>query len=477
MSVKARLILVLSLIQVASFLITGVVNYQVSRAHVRKEIITSSLPLTRDTIYSEITTSLVQPLYVASAMANDAFLRSWAEQGEENQAIIQRYLSEIRTKYGFLSSFFVSARTANYYHSDGILKRVSPEDEHDVWFYSFIDSQLEYDLDVDTNQASGNVLTVFINFRVLDASGELLGVTGVGLEMDRIAELLRGTQDRFQRIVYLTDPSGLVQAHADITRIERVNIRDVPGLGDIAADVLSHRESPVDLSYEGTHGPTLLTARYLPDLDWFLIVEQYENVALESARRNLFRTLLIGFVASTIIIVVAAVTVNHFQNRLERLTLTDELTGACNRRAFDEQFGKVLSRFNRHKVPFSLILLDIDRFKQVNDTRGHLEGDRVLKALAGIVRLQIRPTDLLSRWGGDEFAVLMECGAEDAHVVANRIRLSASEELSDRTVTVSAGIAEYCEGESPDDLIRRADQALYAAKNTGRDRVVAAERS
>ena len=180
MSAKARLIAVLSVILVTAFAATGLVNYRVSREAVRREIVTSRLPLTRDIIYSEISASLVQPLYVSSTMANDAFVHRWAEGGGRDLPIILRYLSEIHRKYGFSSVFFVSSRTGSYYHQDGILKKVSRQDDHDVWFYRFLESGLEYDLDVDTNEAEGNSLTVFINFRVEDAAGGVLGVTGSG---------------------------------------------------------------------------------------------------------------------------------------------------------------------------------------------------------------------------------------------------------------------------------------------------------
>ena len=472
MSVKVRLIAVLSAIMVAAFLITGLVNYRVSRSAVRRELITSSLPLTRDTIYSEISASLVQPFYVSSTMASDAFLRNWAEGGERDQVVILRYLADLRRKFGFSSVFYVSARTSTYYHHDGILKRIGPQDAHDVWFYRFLDSGLESDLDVDTNEAAGNSLTVFINCRV----------TGAERGDPRRDGGRAGDGRRFRpagadpgALPAAGLPGGPRGAHPGARRPlghregeHRRTARDARGR---RAGARQPRPPGRPLLRRG-HGPTLLTARYLPELDWFLLVEQDEEPALAASRRSLVNTLLIGLAASLVIVVAGAVTVSWFQSRMQLMAVTDDLTGAHNRRAFEEHFAGAQSRFARYRQPFSLILLDMDRFKQINDTWGHLAGDRALKTLAEIVRRQIRPTDVISRWGGDEFAVLVECGLPEALDVANRIRALVSRELHEYSSTVSAGVAEHREDDTLDTLIRRADRALYSAKDTGRDAVV-----
>jgi diguanylate cyclase (GGDEF)-like protein len=473
MSVTLRFAAVLAAILVFAFVATGVINYQVSRESVRREIITSGLPLTRDNIYSEITASLVQPLYVSSTMASDAFLRRWAEQGEQDGDIIRSYLTDIRRRYGYASVFFVSTRTSTYYHQDGILKQVSRDDSHDVWFYRFIDSGLEHDLDVDTNEAANNSLAVFVNCRVVDEGGATIGVTGVALEMDAVAGLLARAQQRYQRRVFLVDSQGLVQAHPDRSMIEKAHIADLPGLKDVADEVLGGRGAPLDLTYRGRHGTVLLTSRYLPELDWFLLVEQDEAGAMVGARRSLVITLLIGVIASVVIAAAGAATAGYFQRRMRLFAVTDELTGAHNRSAFEERFADAQARFARRRETFCVILMDLDRFKQVNDTLGHQAGDSALKTLAGIVNKQIRATDVLSRWGGDEFAVLVGCGLADAVEVANRIRLEAAGAFAAHGATVSAGIAEHRDGGSLDDLMRRADQALYRAKDAGRNAAVA----
>lgn len=472
-SLKKRLILCLSAILVAAFLGTSILNYEVSRDSVRRELTTSALPLTRDTIYSEIHQRLMQPFNVSSAMANDAFLKSWVLAGERNVGQLTKYLSDIQRKYGYFSAFFISARTGDYYYSGGVLKQMSPDDAHDVWYYRFLDSGREYHLDVDTNQAADNVLTIFINFRVHDDQGHLLGVTGVGLKMDQVAKLLKDTEKKYGRELFMVDGKGLIQVHPDRDYILRKNIHDLPGLDRLADAILANRAAPTDHEYRNGHGRTLLTVRYLEDLDWFLLVEQDEASALSAARTNLVNTLLIGLLASLVIVALTLFTVNRFQRRLELMAVTDELTGLFNRRAFGDRFDNARARQARYNQPFCVLLMDIDRFKEINDRRGHLHGDKVLKAVAETARSHMRPTDHLARWGGDEFAALVECDLAEATAIAERIRASLHPLPGDEAaVTVSCGVTRYRPGESLDELFQRVDEVLYTCKEEGQGQVV-----
>jgi diguanylate cyclase (GGDEF)-like protein len=166
---------------------------------------------------------------------------------------------------------------------------------------------------------------------------------------------------------------------------------------------------------------------------------------------------------------------------VQQLASTDPLTGAFNRRVFMEVAEKELSRARRFNAPVSLVLLDLDHFKRVNDTHGHLVGDRVLQRFADIVRDQLRKEDILVRYGGEEFCVLLpDVPGPGAVALAGRIRkavASAPFAIDGHRIvqTTSAGVAARIdEGpEGLDRLIARADEALYIAKSRGRNRVAA----
>ncbi len=159
---------------------------------------------------------------------------------------------------------------------------------------------------------------------------------------------------------------------------------------------------------------------------------------------------------------------------LERLATTDTLTGIWNRRHFEELVAAETQRGGRYGEPLSLLLFDIDHFKTINDTHGHLVGDQVLIALSHRVRDQLRGVDVLARWGGEEFVVLLpHCDGARAQQLAEKLRaLIAAEPFPGAgRVTSSFGVAEYRPPESADAWLDRADGALYQAKAAGRNRV------
>jgi diguanylate cyclase (GGDEF)-like protein len=162
------------------------------------------------------------------------------------------------------------------------------------------------------------------------------------------------------------------------------------------------------------------------------------------------------------------------------LARTDDLTGLHNRRSFNEIFLLALSAARRHGHPLSLISIDLDHFKVVNDTLGHSVGDLVLKEFARLMLKILREEDLCARWGGEEFIILLAHTAGDAAAaLAERMRSSFAQNpgsAAPLAMTASFGVAELQEGEEGAALIRRADDALYCAKQAGRNRVVKSDR-
>lgn len=160
---------------------------------------------------------------------------------------------------------------------------------------------------------------------------------------------------------------------------------------------------------------------------------------------------------------------------LEKVASTDYLTGLGNRKMLDSFLGQEMDRYQRYQRGFALIIMDLDHFKQINDTHGHLAGDRVLARAGQVISQAIRSADLAGRWGGDEFLVICpETGLTEAREVAGRIAraLCASQEAEGIRLTVSQGLACSQPGDTRDVLLGRADRALYRAKAEGRDRLV-----
>jgi diguanylate cyclase (GGDEF)-like protein len=186
--------------------------------------------------------------------------------------------------------------------------------------------------------------------------------------------------------------------------------------------------------------------------------------------------------------------IEHFYNNLEqivekrtielkeanetisRLAATDELTELSNRRAFNESLAAAVSATRRHHYPLSMIMIDLDHFKVINDTCGHSEGDEVLRIFASLLREMIRAEDTAARWGGEEFVVILpHTPCEAAAALAERIRIGFEKKAGEDapySLSASFGVVQLQEDENQDGLIRRADAALYRAKNYGRNQVV-----
>ena len=163
--------------------------------------------------------------------------------------------------------------------------------------------------------------------------------------------------------------------------------------------------------------------------------------------------------------------------RLFHEAITDGLTGLFLKRYFQIQLDTELKRSRRHRRNIAILMLDIDYFKRINDTYGHLRGDTVLKGVAGVIKAIVREIDIVSRYGGDEIAIILpDTACDQAQAIAERIREKVAARRFDGdgaapTVTVSIGV--FCGAEvSPEDAIKNADAALYRAKEGGRNRVV-----
>lgn len=164
-------------------------------------------------------------------------------------------------------------------------------------------------------------------------------------------------------------------------------------------------------------------------------------------------------------------------SKYETLAVTDRLTGTYNRVKFEQELQVEIDKIKRYSLnPFSLVLFDIDNFKSINDTHGHLAGDTVLRKLAKVVKESLRSSDIFARWGGEEFVVLLTFTAgKNGYEAAESLRKvieNAPMEMPVKKITCSFGITDFKEDDNVHSLLKRADDAMYQAKNSGKNKVV-----
>jgi diguanylate cyclase (GGDEF)-like protein len=460
-------------------LVTSVGSYIVSKQSIRNSIVTNELPLTGDSVYSEIQRDLLRPVFVSDQMAHDTFLRDWYEAGETDEQPIRRYLTEIKNRFHATTSFFVSERTRNYYHPTGIVQQVDETDPGDAWYFRVRAMSAPYEINVDTDRANNQTTTVFINFRMHDANNNYLGVTGVGLTLQSINEVVDRYETQFQRHIYFVNEQGETVLDPNKSSRTLKALKDRPGISSVANQILAGRSKPMSASFETNGSTTHINTRYIAELKWFLIVEENENDAVQPVQTVLIWNLLIGAFVTGLVLTGLTLTLNRYQRRLEYEATTDSLTNIANRRKGEELLASAMQPAHwphRHENQLlSALLIDIDHFKKVNDEHGHLTGDDVIKQVVRQAQKGVRSTDHIIRWGGEEFLVILpNCATSQAERIGQSILdLVAIQHHETDTklppVTVSIGIATAEPNEPRHTYLARLDKALYQAKTAGRN--------
>lgn len=471
---KVRFVLLLGTLLIFGFLFTSFISYFTAQKSVATQVAKTTLPLTSDNIYSEIQRDLLRPIFISSMMAKDTFVRDWVINGEHDEMAIIRYLKEIQDHYGTITSFFVSETSRKYYHSSGVLKMVNKLDKQDEWYFHIQKAAKDYEINVDIDTAYPTSLTIFINYRVYDYAGKYIGVIGVGLAVDAVQTLMESYKIRYNREVYFVDKNGKVTLRG-INNDIGDDIRHNPALSKLSSKILNAPSSSI--TYKDQGKKHYLNSRFVPEFNWYLIVEQQEDAAELRIQHTLMLNLAISLFISIVILILVHLLITNYQQKLEDMATTDKLTGVANRHLFEVLFKQAHNQSKRNKTSLSIIMLDIDFFKSVNDRYGHPTGDLVLKTMAKTIKENIRDADILFRWGGEEFLIILpECNLSSATNIAEKTRkivqelnnIYSGESIS---ITISLGVVSMSGAINVDELLNYADKALYQAKQKGRNRV------
>ena len=454
-----RMISLTALLILISFVITTIISV-ISLNRVVNQNSEDVTKILSGRISEEINDTLSKPIMAARTMASDSFLKKeLAKESsvseDEITAVMADYLAQLKKNLDFNSTFVVSDKTGRYYSYDGLNKIISPDDGgHDVWYKIFVESGRDYDFDVDTDEVNGNSLTVFINSRINDENGNLLGVCGVGVVMADIQNILREFESKYKIKVNLINKQGVVQVDTDSVNIEQA----------VLEDVISDDDSAEEFKYLKDNKGGYVVTKYMEDFGWYLVIRN-NGQNKEELFSNLIRMNIFAFAGILIILLVAVkLVIGHEKKKLETTAVTDNLTGLANRNYFKFNMDGNEALFL--KMFHSIAIFDIDKFKTINDSNGHMKGDEILKAVAQTAKETLGDRGQIIRWGGDEFLMMFHCDADEAFEICEQIRRNVAENI-DATISIGVcGVDRNIEA-----AFRKADEVLYESKKQGRNRV------
>jgi diguanylate cyclase (GGDEF)-like protein len=434
-----------------------------------------SLPLSIDNIYTEVQKNLIEPTLVSSMMANDTFLKDWLMHEELEVEKIAKYLETIKNKYNMFSTFLVSEKSGNYYTAKGLLEKVKEDNPNNAWYFRFKEIQEPYEINLDFNKYMGDSLIMFINYKIFDETYHYLGATGIGIKISYINEMLKHFRVKYNFNVFFVNKEGeVVLSEVGVNRIS--HLKEDQALSALSSDILEESSKTLEYKKEGNH--YILNTKYIEELNLYLLVEAQIEKFTKEVEKTFILNLMTSLAVTFIIIAIILYTVKGYNKKLEHLAAYDSLTKLPNRRTFNLNFEKALRLYKRDKISRSIIFFDIDNFKLINDNYGHLLGDTVLKRIATILNVQIRSSDNISRWGGEEFLILLHNSSlDDTFDVAEKLRAAFENdielhELVKGGVTSSFGVTNFQAGDTIEKIVTRADEALYKAKKQGKNCVV-----
>ena len=407
-------------------------------------------------------------------MSSNTFLKDWLINEESNMPKIKKYLSTIKDKYSMFNTFLVSHESKNYYSSKGFLEKVDISNPQNAWYYNFKELSKSSEINLDYNKYMDSSMIMFINYKILDDNSKYLGATGIAIKTSYVNDMLKSFRKNYKFNVYFINKLGrVVLSETGVNTLK--NINDIAQLQEFKEDIFDTKTKTIEYQKDGN--TYLLNSKYIEELGLYLLVEAQVEDFTKEVKKTFYINLSVSLLVTLIVILIILYMIKIYNKKLEYLVLHDPLTKLPNRRSFNNSFESSLLLFNRNKNSKALLFFDVDDFKKVNDEFGHLLGDKVLIQISSILQKEVRKSDYISRWGGEEFSILLhDLSLENAKVFALNLKDKIEHDevlnqLIKKRLTASFGLTMFKENDNMDGLVNRVDQALYDAKNSGKNKV------
>jgi len=472
---KYKLLLWLGLLLSAGFAANTVVSLMMSRDLLLQQSASQTLPAIGDGLHAEIRAGIARALTVSAGMANDIVVREWLESEEPDYQRLVAHLKSIPHQDSAIARFVVADKEQKYVDSLGTVRSLSPDSARDAGFLRIRNTARAVDTNIDADPEMGAAPLVIVSYRIVDAQQQFVGTAGATFTLDGLVSAINHDVADGRRAIYFTDRQGKI-LFSDGKSNRSGNLHQIAGISAAAGDLLNDQQKIFSTAIDTATGRILLSARYIPELDWYLIVEENAPPLAATAWPLGYANAAMGVVVTLLALLIAGLSIAQHQSRMRSLASRDSMTGLLNRQFFTNSFQEAVLEMQRLNLPMSFILFDIDFLKKINESHGHAIGDKIITDIARLSKRSVRGSDLLCRWGGEQFALLVKrCELEQAYKIAEQLRLNVQNHafsFDDRetSVTISLGVAQWTENETIDELFGRVDDAVFLAKSEGRNR-------
>ena len=456
------MIIVIVLCFVSSTLVSTLSLYDVLQKHALKnsEIVATG-------IYNDINSRLLEPVIVANTIASDHFLIELLKNEENTDADeisreMDSYTSLYMKNFSYRTVFVASEQSKAYYTYDGFYKIMDVEnDEDDVWYQEFVDSGMKYSVMLGGDEEYPDLWLIYIDVRVEDSDGNLLGVCGVSMELQEIQKQIAKYEKQYDIDILFTDAQGNIQAGSGDAKKYASFLEKLP-------ERIANEGNQKSYVYEkdAKEGRYTVT-KYMEKFDWYMVIHNLNTSAYINSNTLIIGNLVV-FVCCLLFVLASLRVIAKRDKGLFDFAYRDELTGLYNRRAYEESLNQIRKEKGSSEY-IAVAVFDVNSLKEINDKIGHTAGDELLKGASSIIERVYGHYGKCYRTGGDEFVAILEQPIENIITLEETFE-SIVAKWHGKQVTelsISYGIA-FSEQKdfSIDALISLADKRMYINKQT-----------
>lgn len=421
-----------------------------------------------NSIYMALDEIIFSSAQLATFIGNDPFITNDLNHTEiTNPDKISSYIKNIKNIYGYDIVHIASFSTNKIYGENGLITTFSENNTEDQWFFDIINESHEVSnyrpLVVNDNQT-----VIFNNIYVIkDASGNKIGLILIGLDYSSSLGKIKSLISALDASVFVINKSGEIDnlmLDALNNPIQSYSIESI----DLTHILSNSNENLVQIIDNNRS----VSFKYIEELDSYLVIIQ----DLSTSILYIFIiTLLIVVLVLAFILLITLKFIDYSNRKILDEASLDPLTQIYNRSVFNYKLNEALELCVHYNITSSFIFVDIDDFKRINDEMGHSVGDEIIVKVAQILNDTKRKNDVLFRWGGDEFGLIVRSNLESAKLLAERILINSNQIYwKDNTpIHLSIGVTEILCSDTKKHVFNRVDEALYQAKENGKNQVFA----